>query len=80
MHVLSGAVDEIVTPWSAAASKLALAATSGDAEELKKQVEYFFTESIDICLIRQRQFPSWTGILGKNCLSEPAVVDKIIAE
>ena len=42
VHVLSGAVDEIVTPWSAAASKLALAATSGDAEELKKQVDYFF--------------------------------------
>lgn len=39
VHVLSGAVDEIVTPWSAAASKLALAATSGDAEELKKQVD-----------------------------------------
>ena len=38
VHVLSGAVDEIVQPWSAAASKLALAATSGDAEELKKQV------------------------------------------
>lgn len=38
VHVLSGAVDEIVMPWSAAASKLALAATSGDAEELKKQV------------------------------------------
>lgn len=39
VHVLSGAVDEIVQPWSAAASKLALAATSGDAEELKKQVD-----------------------------------------
>ena len=38
VHVLSGAVDEIVQPWSAAASKLALAATCGDAEELKKQV------------------------------------------
>ena len=38
VHVLSGAVDEIVMPWSAAASKLALAATFGDAEELKKQV------------------------------------------
>ena len=38
VHVLSGTVDEIVVPWSAAASKLALAATSGDAEQLKKQV------------------------------------------
>ena len=38
VHVLSGAVDEIVQPWSAAASKLALAATSGDAEQLMKQV------------------------------------------
>lgn len=42
VHVLSGAVDEIVQPWSAAASKLALAATSGDAEELKKQVSFVF--------------------------------------
>ena len=42
VHVLSGAVDEIVQPWSAAASKLALAATSGDAEELKKQVSFCF--------------------------------------
>lgn len=39
VHVLSGTVDEIVVPWSAAASKLALAATSGDAEQLKKQVD-----------------------------------------
>ena len=39
VHVLSGAVDELVMPWSAAASKLALVATSGDAEELKKQVK-----------------------------------------
>lgn len=39
VHVLSGAVDEIVQPWSAAASKLALAATSGDAEQLMKQVD-----------------------------------------
>lgn len=39
VHVLSGAVDTIVQPWSAAASKLALAATSGDAEQLKKQVD-----------------------------------------
>ena len=38
VHVLSGAVDSIVMPWSAAASKLALAASSGDAEELRKQV------------------------------------------
>ena len=38
VHVLCGAVDGIVTPWSATASKLALAATSGDPEELKKQV------------------------------------------
>ena len=40
VHVLSGTVDEIVVPWSAAASKLALAATSGDAEKLKKQVRW----------------------------------------
>ena len=80
VHVLSGAVDEIVTPWSAAASKLALAATSGDAEELKKQVEYFLTESTLRCCIRQRPFPSLTGTLGRICLSEPAVVDKIIEE
>lgn len=40
VHVLSGTVDEIVVPWSAAASKLALAATSGDAEQLKKQVRW----------------------------------------
>ena len=39
VHVLSGAVDKIVQPWSAAASKLALAASSGDAEQLRKQVE-----------------------------------------
>ena len=39
VHVLSAAVDELVMPWSAAASKLALAATSGDAAELKKQVK-----------------------------------------
>ena len=66
VHVLSGAVDEIVTPWSAAASKLALAATSGDAEELKKQVGYSMTESTHRSCIRQRQFPSLTGTLGKN--------------
>ena len=40
VHVLSGTVDEIVVPWSATASKLALAATSGDAEKLKKQVRW----------------------------------------
>ena len=39
VHVLSGALDKIVQPWSAAASKLALAASSGDAEQLRKQVE-----------------------------------------
>lgn len=39
VHVLSGAVDKIVQPWSAAASKLALAASSGDAEQLRKQVK-----------------------------------------
>ena len=38
VHVLSGAVDKIVQPWSATASKLALAAASGDAEQLRKQV------------------------------------------
>lgn len=36
-HVLSGTVDEIVVPWSEAASKLALAASSGDAEQFKKK-------------------------------------------
>ena len=65
VHVLSGAVDEIVAPWSAAASKLALAATSGDAEELKKQVECFGTKSIHRCCIRQRQFSSLTGLRGR---------------
>lgn len=80
VHVLSGAVDEIVTPWSAAASKLALAATSGDAEELKKQVEYFVTESIHRYCIRQPQFPSLTGMLGRIYLSDSAVVDNIIAK
>ena len=39
-HVLGDAVDAIVVPWSAAASKLALAAASGDTGELKKQVRY----------------------------------------
>lgn len=39
VHVLSGAVDKIVQPWSATASKLALAAASGDAEQLRKQVK-----------------------------------------
>lgn len=38
-HVLGNAIDEIVAPWSAAASKLALAASSRDADELKKQVK-----------------------------------------
>lgn len=66
VHVLSGAVDDIVTPWSAAASKLALAATSGDAEELKKQVNYFVTEAMNRCCIRQHQFPSLTRIPGRN--------------
>jgi len=39
VHVLSGALDKIVQPWSATASKLALAAASGDAEQLRKQVD-----------------------------------------
>ena len=39
VHVLSGAVDKIVQPWSATASKLALAAATGDAEQLRKQVK-----------------------------------------
>ena len=52
VHVLSGAVDEIVQPWSAAASKLALAAASGDAEELKKQVS-FFSNHLQSLSIRQ---------------------------
>lgn len=39
VHVLSGAVDKIVQPWSATASKLALAAATGDAEQLRKQVD-----------------------------------------
>lgn len=37
-QVLGNAIDAIVTPWSAAASKLALAAMSGDTAELKKKV------------------------------------------
>ena len=56
VHVLSGAVDELVMPWSAAASKLALVATSGDAEELKKQVKpvlaimSLFKKKLAMCL------------------------------
>lgn len=49
VYVLSGAVDEIIQPWSAAASKLALVSTSGDAEELKKQVGLSLQE-INFCL------------------------------
>ena len=41
VHVLSGALDKIVQPWSATASKLALAAASGDAEQLRKQVKHY---------------------------------------
>ena len=37
-HVLGDAIDAIVVPWSAAGSKLALAAACGDTGELKKQV------------------------------------------
>ena len=38
VHVLAGAVDNMVMPWSAKASELALAATSGDVEALRRQV------------------------------------------
>ena len=38
VHVLSGAVDLMVSPWSAKASQLTLAATSGDVEAFQTQV------------------------------------------
>lgn len=61
VHVLSGTVDEIVVPWSAAASKLALAATSGDAEQLKKQVRWLeiqYSQITSMCLrLTKRHFP-----------------------
>ncbi|XP_031549305.1 catenin alpha-1-like [Actinia tenebrosa] len=45
-HLLGNAIDEIVAPWSAAASKLALKASSGDADELKKQINNINSEAV----------------------------------
>ncbi|EDO29507.1 predicted protein [Nematostella vectensis] len=37
LHILESFVDDLVFPWSASASKLALSATSGDPKEVRKQ-------------------------------------------
>ncbi|XP_048584760.1 uncharacterized protein LOC116618752 isoform X2 [Nematostella vectensis] len=38
LHILESFVDDLVFPWSASASKLALSATSGDPKEVRKQI------------------------------------------
>ncbi|KAK3748768.1 hypothetical protein QZH41_003534 [Actinostola sp. cb2023] len=45
-HVLGDAIDAIVVPWSAAGSKLALAAACGDTGELKKQINNINDEAV----------------------------------